>query len=62
MPDPVHPDDYTFSLFGEIENPVENSLEELRRRRCGVLRLFAGPLEQPETVPTRETGRIWHLA
>jgi DMSO/TMAO reductase YedYZ molybdopterin-dependent catalytic subunit len=31
MPDPVHPDDYAFSLFGEVENPVEFTLEELRR-------------------------------
>lgn len=31
MPDPIHPDDYTFSLFGEVENPLEYSLEELRR-------------------------------
>ena len=31
MPDPVHPDDYTFSITGEIENSVEYVLEDLRK-------------------------------
>ncbi len=31
MPDPIHPDDYTFSLFGEVDNAVEYTLDELRR-------------------------------
>ena len=31
MPEPVHPDDYSFSLFGEVEKPIEYTLEELRR-------------------------------
>ena len=31
MPDPIHPDDYTFSISGEVENPAEYVLEDLRK-------------------------------
>ena len=31
MPDPIHPDDYTFSVSGEVENPAEYVLEDLRK-------------------------------
>ena len=31
MQDPIHPDDYTFSISGEVENPVEYVLEDLRK-------------------------------
>lgn len=31
MPDPVHPSDYSFEIFGEVENPGTYTLEELRR-------------------------------
>ena len=31
MPEPIHPDDYTFSLSGEVERPMEYTLEELRK-------------------------------
>ena len=31
MPDPIHPDDYTFSIGGEVENPTEYVLEDLRK-------------------------------
>ena len=31
MPDPIHPDDYTFSISGEVENPVEYVVEDLRK-------------------------------
>lgn len=31
MPDPIHPDDYKFSLFGLVEHPVEYSIEEIRK-------------------------------
>lgn len=31
MPDPIHPDDYIFSIGGEVENPAEYVLEDLRK-------------------------------
>lgn len=31
MPDPIHPDDYRFSVGGEVANPAEYVLEDLRR-------------------------------
>lgn len=30
MPEPVHPEDYEFSLFGEVENPATYTLEKIR--------------------------------
>src|SRR5579862_9628074 len=31
MPEPVHPDDYTFSIFGEVAAPTTFTLEGLRK-------------------------------
>ncbi|MDP6065796.1 MAG: molybdopterin-dependent oxidoreductase [Alphaproteobacteria bacterium] len=31
VPDPVHPEDYEFSVFGEVENPGTWTLEDVRR-------------------------------
>lgn len=31
MPDPVHPDDYSFEIFGEVERPATYSLGDLRK-------------------------------
>jgi DMSO/TMAO reductase YedYZ molybdopterin-dependent catalytic subunit len=31
MPEPVHPDEYRFSLFGHVDRPREYTLDELRR-------------------------------
>ena len=31
MPEPVHPEDYTFEIFGEVENPMTYTLEDLRK-------------------------------
>ncbi len=31
MPEPVHPEDYGFEVFGEVERPATLTLEELRR-------------------------------
>lgn len=30
MPEPVHPEDYSFSIFGEVEAPRDYSLDEIR--------------------------------
>lgn len=30
MPEPMHPDDYSFSLFGQVEKPQDYSLDEIR--------------------------------
>jgi hypothetical protein len=30
VPEPVHPEDYTFEIFGEVETPVIFSLNDLR--------------------------------
>ena len=29
MPDPVHPDDFSFSIGGMVDNPIEYTLEEI---------------------------------
>jgi DMSO/TMAO reductase YedYZ molybdopterin-dependent catalytic subunit len=31
MPEPVHPEEYRFSIFGEVERPLELGLEDLRK-------------------------------
>ena len=31
MPDPVHPDDFSFSIGGMVDRPIEYTLEELRK-------------------------------
>ncbi len=31
MPDPVHPDDYSFTVGGMVDNPIEYTLEDLRK-------------------------------
>ncbi|MCC6197520.1 MAG: molybdopterin-dependent oxidoreductase [Burkholderiales bacterium] len=31
MPEPVHPDEYSFSIFGEVDRSMEFSLEDVRR-------------------------------
>jgi DMSO/TMAO reductase YedYZ molybdopterin-dependent catalytic subunit len=31
VPEPVHPDDWTLSVYGEVERPVEFSLKELQK-------------------------------
>jgi DMSO/TMAO reductase YedYZ molybdopterin-dependent catalytic subunit len=31
MPDPVHPDDYSFELFGEVERALTLTLDDLRK-------------------------------
>ena len=31
MPDPVHPDDFSFSIGGMVDNPTEYTLEEIRK-------------------------------
>lgn len=31
MPEPVHPDDYSFEVFGEVERPASYGLQELRK-------------------------------
>lgn len=31
MPDPVHPDDWSFSITGEVERPVQFTLEDLQK-------------------------------
>lgn len=31
MPEPVHPEEYSFSICGEVENPMEYSLEDVRK-------------------------------
>ena len=30
MPEPVHPEDYSFSLFGEVDAPLDYSLDQIR--------------------------------
>ena len=31
MPDPVHPDDFSFTIGGMVDNPIEYTLEEIRK-------------------------------
>ena len=31
MPEPVHPEDYSFEIFGEVENPMTYTLDDLRK-------------------------------
>ena len=32
MPEPVHPEDYSFSLFGRVDAPLDYSLDQIARR------------------------------
>ena len=38
MPEPVHPEDYRLSISGEVERPVEYTLDELRKLRGRTVR------------------------
>jgi hypothetical protein len=31
MPEPIHPDDWVLSIDGEVERPIELTLEDLRK-------------------------------
>jgi DMSO/TMAO reductase YedYZ molybdopterin-dependent catalytic subunit len=31
MPEPVHPEEYSFSIFGEVENPLQCTLQDVRK-------------------------------
>ena len=45
MPDPVHPDDFSFTIGGMVDNPIEYTLEEIRKfpgRTVGAVTECAG--------------------
>jgi DMSO/TMAO reductase YedYZ molybdopterin-dependent catalytic subunit len=51
MPDPVHPDDFSFSIGGMVDNPIEYTLEEIRK--------FPGRTVRAVTECAGNDGEFW---
>ena len=51
MPDPIHPDDYSFSISGLVDTPVEYKIDELRA--------FPGKTVRAVTECAGNDGEFW---
>lgn len=51
MPDPVHPDDFSFSIGGMVDNPTEYTLEGIRK--------FPGRTVRAVTECAGNDGEFW---
>ncbi len=51
MPDPIHPDDYTFTISGLVERPAEYTVDTLRR--------FPGKTVRAVTECAGNDGEFW---
>ena len=51
MPDPVHPDDFSFTIGGMVDNPIEYTLEEIRK--------FPGRTVRAVTECAGNDGEFW---
>ncbi len=78
MPDPVHPDDYAFSVFGEVDRPATFTLEDMRKMPGRTVRAVIecagndadffdylsanGTAQKPSFELSEEDGIHWRLS